>query len=126
VTTASVAPLPGTTLAFGSSTRLAFSSGSATPLPLLSGPVPNWELMTVIAIVFDDETPHELLRRIRPEVLVKGGTYTHEQVIGREVVEAYGGQVRVTGRSKDDLQKAMALLREQDFGIPLQFTNYRG
>ncbi len=35
-------------------------------------------------------------------------------------------QVRVTGRSKDDLQKAMALLRENDFGIPLQFTNYRG
>ena len=35
-------------------------------------------------------------------------------------------QVRVTGRSKDDLQKAMALVREQDFGVPLQFTNYRG
>jgi uncharacterized protein YajQ (UPF0234 family) len=35
-------------------------------------------------------------------------------------------QVRVTGRSKDDLQKAIALVREQDFGIPLQFTNYRG
>jgi cyclic-di-GMP-binding protein len=35
-------------------------------------------------------------------------------------------QVRITGRSKDDLQKAMALVREQDFGIPLQFTNYRG
>lgn len=35
-------------------------------------------------------------------------------------------QVRVTGRSKDDLQKAIALVREKDFGIPLQFTNYRG
>ena len=35
-------------------------------------------------------------------------------------------QVRVTGRSKDDLQKAMSVVREQDFGIPLQFTNYRG
>jgi hypothetical protein len=35
-------------------------------------------------------------------------------------------QVRVTGRSKDDLQKAIALVKEQDFGIPLQFTNYRG
>jgi cyclic-di-GMP-binding protein len=35
-------------------------------------------------------------------------------------------QVRVVGRSKDDLQKAIALIREQDFGIPLQFTNYRG
>ena len=35
-------------------------------------------------------------------------------------------QVRVTGRSKDDLQKAMGIVKENDFGIPLQFTNYRG
>ncbi len=35
-------------------------------------------------------------------------------------------QVRIVGRSKDDLQKAIALVREQDFGIALQFTNYRG
>jgi len=35
-------------------------------------------------------------------------------------------QVRVVGRNKDDLQKAISLVREQDFGIPLQFTNYRG
>jgi cyclic-di-GMP-binding protein len=35
-------------------------------------------------------------------------------------------QVRVTGRSKDDLQSAMSLVKGGDFGIPLQFTNYRG
>ncbi len=34
-------------------------------------------------------------------------------------------QVRVAGRSKDDLQSAMAIVRERDFGLPLQFTNYR-
>lgn len=34
-------------------------------------------------------------------------------------------QVRVVGRSKDDLQSAMAAVREGDFGLPLQFTNYR-
>lgn len=34
-------------------------------------------------------------------------------------------QVRVSGKSKDDLQGVMALLRGQDFGVPLQFTNYR-
>ncbi|HLN92842.1 MAG TPA: YajQ family cyclic di-GMP-binding protein [Thermoanaerobaculia bacterium] len=34
-------------------------------------------------------------------------------------------QVRVVGRSKDDLQSAMAVVREGDFGLPLQFTNYR-
>ncbi len=48
-------------------------------------------------IVFDDDTPHEMLRAIRPDVLVKGGTYTTEQVVGHEVVEAYGGSVCVTG-----------------------------
>lgn len=37
-----------------------------------------------------------------------------------------GDQVRVVGRSKDDLQRAISLVRERDFGIPLQFTNYRG
>jgi uncharacterized protein YajQ (UPF0234 family) len=36
-----------------------------------------------------------------------------------------GDQLRVTGTKKDDLQAVIALLREADFGIPLQFTNYR-
>ena len=35
-------------------------------------------------------------------------------------------QVRVVGRSKDDLQRAMTVVKENDYGIPLQFTNYRG
>ena len=48
-------------------------------------------------IVFDEPTPHELLRAIRPDVLIKGGTYTTEQVVGHEIVTAYGGEVRVTG-----------------------------
>jgi uncharacterized protein YajQ (UPF0234 family) len=36
-----------------------------------------------------------------------------------------GEQVRVTGKKRDDLQEIMALLREQDFGLPLQFINFR-
>jgi uncharacterized protein YajQ (UPF0234 family) len=36
-----------------------------------------------------------------------------------------GDQVRVTGKNKDDLQKAIQLVKERDFGIPLQFVNYR-
>ncbi len=36
-----------------------------------------------------------------------------------------GDQIRVTGKKKDDLQAVIALLRQGDFGIPLQFTNYR-
>jgi len=36
-----------------------------------------------------------------------------------------GDQLRVTGKKKDDLQAVIALLKDGDFGIPLQFTNYR-
>ncbi|MGZ5442830.1 MAG: YajQ family cyclic di-GMP-binding protein [Thermoanaerobaculia bacterium] len=35
-------------------------------------------------------------------------------------------QVRVVGRTKDDLQRAITLVKANDYGIPLQFTNYRG
>ncbi len=37
-----------------------------------------------------------------------------------------GDQVRVSGKNRDDLQRVIQLLRDSDFGIPLQFTNYRG
>ena len=37
-----------------------------------------------------------------------------------------GDQLRVTSPSRDDLQDAMRILREQDFGVALQFGNYRG
>lgn len=37
-----------------------------------------------------------------------------------------GDEVRVSGKSRDDLQEIIAALRAADFGIPLQFTNYRG
>ena len=36
-----------------------------------------------------------------------------------------GDEVRVTGKKRDDLQEVIALLKEQDFGIPLQFVNMR-
>jgi D-beta-D-heptose 7-phosphate kinase/D-beta-D-heptose 1-phosphate adenosyltransferase len=48
-------------------------------------------------VVFDEPTPHALLRRLRPDVLVKGGTYTVDEVVGKEVVEDYGGEVCVVG-----------------------------
>jgi len=48
-------------------------------------------------LIFDEATPHRLLKAIRPDVLVKGGTYTVEQVVGHEIAEGYGGRVCVTG-----------------------------
>jgi len=47
-------------------------------------------------LIFDDETPHRLLRTIRPDVLVKGGAYSPDEVIGHEIVEAYGGEISIT------------------------------
>ncbi|HEU5163080.1 MAG TPA: YajQ family cyclic di-GMP-binding protein [Thermoanaerobaculia bacterium] len=37
-----------------------------------------------------------------------------------------GDQVRVAGKNRDDLQKVIAMVKDRDFGIPLQFVNYRG
>ena len=39
--------------------------------------------------------------------------------------QGQGEQVRVTGKKRDDLQGVIAALKEHDFGIPLQFTNFR-
>jgi D-beta-D-heptose 7-phosphate kinase/D-beta-D-heptose 1-phosphate adenosyltransferase len=43
--------------------------------------------------IFSDATPLALITLLRPDVLVKGGDYTPETVVGREVVEAHGGRV---------------------------------
>jgi D-beta-D-heptose 7-phosphate kinase/D-beta-D-heptose 1-phosphate adenosyltransferase len=50
------------------------------------------EAVDLVAI-FEDDTPLELISRIRPAVLVKGGDYTREQVVGHEIVDANGGEV---------------------------------
>jgi D-beta-D-heptose 7-phosphate kinase/D-beta-D-heptose 1-phosphate adenosyltransferase len=47
------------------------------------------------AVEFDEETPHAILRELRPDVLVKGADYGVEGVVGREVVWEYGGEVCV-------------------------------
>ena len=46
-----------------------------------------------LVVVFDEDTPLRLIEHIRPSVLVKGGDYTREQVVGHDVVEASGGEV---------------------------------
>ena len=44
-------------------------------------------------ILFDEDTPLQLIKDIRPDVLVKGADYTKEAVVGYDVVESYGGTV---------------------------------
>ena len=46
-----------------------------------------------LVVVFEEDTPLELIGAVRPAVLVKGGDYTREQDVGHEVVEQNGGEV---------------------------------
>jgi len=52
-------------------------------------------------LAFDEDTPETLLRSLRPDILVKGGDYARDEVVGREIVEAYGGEVRVLDLIQD-------------------------
>ena len=44
-------------------------------------------------VIFDEDTPLELIRAIHPQVLVKGGDWIKDKIVGRDVVEEAGGQV---------------------------------
>jgi len=44
-------------------------------------------------VIFDDLTPREVIARLLPDVLVKGGDWAGDQIVGREEVEAAGGRV---------------------------------
>lgn len=46
-----------------------------------------------LVVIFAEDTPLELIERIKPSVLVKGGDYTRGQVVGHEIVASYGGEV---------------------------------
>ncbi len=46
-----------------------------------------------LVVIFEEDTPLELITEIKPSVLVKGGDYTRETVVGHEIVEANGGVV---------------------------------
>jgi D-beta-D-heptose 7-phosphate kinase/D-beta-D-heptose 1-phosphate adenosyltransferase len=46
-----------------------------------------------LVVLFEEDTPINLITQIKPSVLVKGGDYTREQVVGHEILDAYGGEV---------------------------------
>jgi uncharacterized protein YajQ (UPF0234 family) len=52
--------------------------------------------------------------------------FLKEQKLKKVQAAIQGDQIRVSAPSRDDLQSAMALLRDRDFGVALQFGNYRG
>jgi rfaE bifunctional protein nucleotidyltransferase chain/domain len=45
------------------------------------------------AVIFDEDTPHAIISRIHPNVLVKGADWGPDSIVGRDVVEARGGRV---------------------------------
>ncbi len=73
-------------------------------------------------------------RRARLPMTIKQGI---DKDVAKKIVKAIkdtklkiqaaiqGEQVRVTGKKRDDLQQVIALLREKDMGLPLQFNNFR-
>jgi D-beta-D-heptose 7-phosphate kinase/D-beta-D-heptose 1-phosphate adenosyltransferase len=46
-----------------------------------------------LVVVFNEDTPEQLISILRPDLITKGADYTLDQVVGRDIVESYGGQV---------------------------------
>ena len=46
-----------------------------------------------VAVVFDQDTPHDILQALQPDVLVKGADWAQDAIVGRDIVEARGGTV---------------------------------
>lgn len=63
-------------------------------------------------ILFDEDTPLNLIQQIHPDVLVKGDDYTEDQVVGGQEVKAWGGKVAlvplVPGRSTSNIVGKLA------------------
>lgn len=103
--------------------RLLVALNSDDSIRRLKGPgrpvVPLEERAEVVAalrpvdrvVAFDEDTPHALISLVVPDVLVKGGDWTIDRIVGRDVVEAAGGRVVVVplvpGRSTSDLVAAL-------------------
>ena len=62
-------------------------------------------------VLFEEDTPLELIRALRPDVLVKGADYGRDQIVGADDVEGWGGRVvrvpLVPGKSTTDLVRRL-------------------
>lgn len=48
-----------------------------------------------LVIIFDEDTPERLIKEVKPDILVKGGDYTINTIVGADFVMSYGGQVKI-------------------------------
>ena len=44
-------------------------------------------------VIFDEDTPHEIIKALQPDILVKGADWGENAIVGRDIVEARGGRV---------------------------------
>ncbi len=62
-------------------------------------------------VIFDEDTPNEIINKLIPDVLVKGADWSLEKIVGREIVEANGGKVEtiefVNDRSTTNIIKTV-------------------
>jgi len=68
--------------------------------------------------IFEEDTPLELLQQVRPQILVKGGDYLADEVVGKQLVESYGGRVEliqfVDGKSSTNIiDKILSRYRDE-------------
>lgn len=63
-----------------------------------------------LALPFDEDTPERLIRAVRPQVLVKGGDWAIDRIVGREFVESSGGRV-ATIRLREGLSSSRLVER---------------
>ncbi|MDP8203604.1 MAG: D-glycero-beta-D-manno-heptose 1-phosphate adenylyltransferase [Candidatus Tenebribacter mawsonii] len=58
-------------------------------------------------VIFDEDTPYELIEIIKPDVLVKGGDWKPEEIVGQDIVNSYNGEVKslsfIEGKSTTDI-----------------------
>jgi D-beta-D-heptose 7-phosphate kinase/D-beta-D-heptose 1-phosphate adenosyltransferase len=53
-----------------------------------------------LVVCFDEDTPLDIIKALKPDIIVKGSDYKLEDVVGKEVVEAYGGSVKLVALVK--------------------------
>ena len=63
-----------------------------------------------LAVLFDEDTPERLICEVRPDVLVKGGDWAIEEIVGREFVESLGGRVE-TIRLREGISTSILVQR---------------
>jgi D-beta-D-heptose 7-phosphate kinase/D-beta-D-heptose 1-phosphate adenosyltransferase len=73
-------------------------------------------------VIYSDDTPVPLLYLLEPDVLIKGGDYTIDEVIGGDVVQGYGGVVKIASlapghSSSEVIAKMSAKSRRSTSGL---------